>query len=268
MLEKAEKYQKAFERLEEEDPNYLMTIREEAKEDGDDIHEVAWGMDDVEWEKIRIFSKFLKIFYDATMRFSGANYVTSNSFFLELMSIHDTIDLEYEKDSYLLRKMAENMKTKFEKYWENFDNMNHLLYVRLVLDPRYKMRYLEYYFGTLYENQKAVDMAERVKAVLVDLYNTYSQNQVGSSSASAAAQAQGQKPSGSMEGDNSSVVDAKAMRMMGFKKRLSNFDSSNTKSEVDNYLLESCEDVFDDNFDILAWWKVNSPRNRVLSRVA
>ena len=41
MLEKAEKYQKAFERLEEDDPNFLMTIREEAKEEGNDKHEVA-----------------------------------------------------------------------------------------------------------------------------------------------------------------------------------------------------------------------------------
>ena len=198
MLEKAEKYQKAFERLEEDDPNFLMTIREEAKEEGNDRHEVAWGMDDVDWEKIRIFLKFLKIFYDATLQFSGANYVTSNSFFLELMSIHDTIELEHKKDSYLLRKMAGYMKNKFEKYWGNFDNMNHLLYVGLVLDPRYKLRYLEYCFGTLYERQKAVDMAKKVKAFLVDLYNAYTQNQVGSSSASAAAQAQGQKPSGSM----------------------------------------------------------------------
>ena len=51
----------------------------------------------MDWEKIRIFSKFLKIFYDATLRLSGANYVTSNSFFLELMSIHDTIELSMKK---------------------------------------------------------------------------------------------------------------------------------------------------------------------------
>ena len=51
------------------------------------------------------------------------------------MSIHDTIDLEYEKDGYLLRKMAEYMKNEFERYWGNFDNMNHLLYVVLILDP-------------------------------------------------------------------------------------------------------------------------------------
>ena len=143
------------------------------------------------WEKIRIFLKFLKIFYNSTLHFSGANYVTSNSFFLELMSIHDTIELEHEKDGYLLRKKADYMKNKFEKYWGNFDNMNmnHLLYVGLVLDPQYKLRYLEYCFGTLYERQKVVAMARKVKAVLEDLYKSYTQNQVGSSSASATAQA-------------------------------------------------------------------------------
>ena len=111
-------------------------------------------------------------------------------------------------------------------------------------------------------------MAERVKTVLEDLYKSYTHNQVGSSSASAAAQAQCQNLSGSMEGDDSSVVDVKAMRMMGFKKDLKVIESSNTKSEVDKYLLESCEDVIYDNFAILAWWKFNSPRYRVPSRVA
>ena len=40
--------------MKEDDPNFLMTIREEEKEEGNDRHEVAWGMDDVDWEKIRI----------------------------------------------------------------------------------------------------------------------------------------------------------------------------------------------------------------------
>ena len=47
----------------------------------------------------------------------------------------------------------------------------------------------------------------------MSLYDAYTQNQVESSSASATAHAQGQKPSESMERDDSSlVVDVKAMR--------------------------------------------------------
>ena len=55
---------------------------------------------------------------------------------------------------------------------------------------------------------------------------------------------------------------------MGFKKHLKGIDPSNIKSKVDKYLAESCVDVLDEKFDILAWWKVNSPRYHVLSRIA
>lgn len=67
MLEKVEKYQKDFERLEEEVSNYLRTVKEAEKEEGNDVYKVAWGLDDVEWKNIRIFGKYFKIFYDATL---------------------------------------------------------------------------------------------------------------------------------------------------------------------------------------------------------
>ena len=44
-----------------------------------------------------------------------------------------------------------------------------------------------YCLGTLYEEKKATDMAERVKVVLVNFYDAYTKNQVGSSSAGAGA---------------------------------------------------------------------------------
>jgi hypothetical protein len=34
----------------------------------------------VDWERIKIFLKFLKLFYNATMRLSGSLYVTSNMY--------------------------------------------------------------------------------------------------------------------------------------------------------------------------------------------
>ena len=46
------------------------------------------------------------------------------------------------------------MKSKFEKYRENFDNMNHLLYISLVIDSRYKLQYLEYCFGYFVREKK------------------------------------------------------------------------------------------------------------------
>ena len=36
------------------------------------------------------------------------------------------------------------MKEKIAKYWENFSNVNFLLHVSIVLDPRYKMKYVKF----------------------------------------------------------------------------------------------------------------------------
>ena len=40
------------------------------------------------------------------------------------------------------------------------------------------------------------------------------------------------------------------------------------KNEVERYLLEPCEHVDDDDFEILVWWKMNSIKYRVLSHIA
>ena len=68
--------------------------------------------------------------------------------------------------------MVKYMKSKFEKYRENFDNMNHLLYISLVIDSRYKLQYLEYCFGYFVREKKnATNMANRVKDIFLNLYD-------------------------------------------------------------------------------------------------
>nr|POE96256.1 hypothetical protein CFP56_54041 [Quercus suber] len=94
-------------------------------------------------------------------------------------------------------------------------------------------------------------MTDRVTDVLLSLYDAYTQNPLGSSPATAVAQAQVQKPSGSMKRDDYNVVvDVRAMRMMEFKKHLKGIDSSNNKSEVDEYLAEILKMSLATNCDI------------------
>ena len=86
---------------------------------------------------------------------------------------------------------------------------------------------------------------------MLSLYDAYTQNPLGSSPATVAAQAQVQKPSGSMKRDDSNVVvDVRVMKMMGFKKHLKGIDSSNNKSEVDKYLAEIFKMSLATNSDI------------------
>ena len=77
MLETAEKFQKAFDRMYEDDAKFRDYFRDDA----------LGRPDDFDWENVRIFIKFLRLFYNITLKFSGSLYVTSNTFFHEFFSI-------------------------------------------------------------------------------------------------------------------------------------------------------------------------------------
>ena len=112
-----------------------------------------------DWKEVDTLVKFLKIFYNATLRFSGSLYVTSNYFFNELVLIHSKL-INLRKDGdYMVSSMAESMLKKFDKYW-NIEKVNFLLFVAVVLDPRYKLAYVTFWFSRLYENNFTNEMRE------------------------------------------------------------------------------------------------------------
>ena len=81
MLDYALKFVRAFDRLEEEDGHYKLYFCE-ADENGKKPIDPPNYLD---WENVKTFVKFLSIFYKATLRFSGSLFVTSNTYFHELI---------------------------------------------------------------------------------------------------------------------------------------------------------------------------------------
>ena len=147
ILEVAVKFQKAFERYEEADDKYLEHFLEE---DGETRKVLGPPMMD-DWDNANVFVQFLRTFYEVTLKFSLAQHVTSNTFFHEICTIHMRLKELCEKEDSLLSAMAMGMRRKFEKYWGNGDYINCLLFVVVVLDPRYKLDYLKYCFGMIYD---------------------------------------------------------------------------------------------------------------------
>ncbi|PWA35797.1 zinc finger, BED-type [Artemisia annua] len=136
---------------------------------------VVGAPNEEDWENARFFMEYLKIFFNVTKKVSGSKYVTSSLFFGELVTMHATISRMCLQVDEKKRKMALSMKDKYDKYWDNIDNMNFLLHVALVLDPRNKLRYLEYCLGLIYgmKSNKSEEVLERVVSTLTDLYNHY-----------------------------------------------------------------------------------------------
>ena len=169
MLENAEKFEHAFKQMEYEDLEYILHFW-----DGDYDRRPP---NEDDWETCRKFVKFLKLFYNATKRFSGSLYVTSNAFFDEIYMIKRKIDLFSRSEDHFLYSMAKTMKEKFDKYWGSGEDSskkgNVLLYVAVVLDPRKKLDYLNYCLSNLYGENVAKNITDLVKGVLERLYEHY-----------------------------------------------------------------------------------------------
>jgi len=70
--------------------------------------------------------------------------------------------------------MATKMKSKYDKYWGDPDNINPMLFLAVVLDPRFKLKYLKFCFESLYDTQTVAKLVVKVEQILHRLYNHYS----------------------------------------------------------------------------------------------
>ena len=96
-----------------------------------------------DWDNVCNFVKFLKVFYDITIKIYGTFYSTSNLYFQQLCTIQKNV-LEYAQSSDPLMSDIK-MKVKYDKYWGNFEKINQLLFVAVILDPLYKLVVIDYW---------------------------------------------------------------------------------------------------------------------------
>jgi hypothetical protein len=234
MLDVAEKFQGAFELMqEEEEDEHLLDYP------GED------GLGREDWDTIRHLVKFLKKFYDVTLRMSDTLYATSNLHFQVLSSVHEHLKSYCQNGDMLLSNMAQRMKVK---YWGDIEKVNRLLFVAILLDPRYKLAVVEFWFKRDFGTKKANEIVRILRTDIDHLYEQYS------------------KFGGCSNVDETRIWLAKDPSMQLFYEF---WESRNFKfkSEIERYLIEDVETPIA-HFDILSWWKVNFTKFPVLALIA
>jgi hypothetical protein len=77
-------------------------------------------------------------------------YSTSNLFFDILYYVHSCLIEYYESSDHLLSIMVNIMKVKYDKYREDVEKINSLLFVTSLFDPRYKIiEKIKFFFSPL-----------------------------------------------------------------------------------------------------------------------
>ena len=69
----------------------------------------------------------------------------------------------------MISRMAKSMFAKFNSYWAN---VNVVMAVNAILDPRYKMNLLEFYYSNIYGNNSDLEI-EKIKNLCYELLDEY-----------------------------------------------------------------------------------------------
>lgn len=245
MLDVAEKYEVVFEKLEFEDSSYVVFFANTGPPTKKD------------WDNIRAFLTFLKIFYEATRVFSSSLHVSIHTAFHQLADIHDEIHNSAMNLNTILGSMSWEMKGKYDKYWGNLVNINALLYFGVVLDPRYKLGYLRWSFWKMYNSEDGVDI---VKKKLLRMYNWYKSAHEDQNKSSQSSHHAFHVAETSVLAETASHL----ARTNAFKQHLREQNAIDRQNELETYLNEANIDG-EEKFDILFWWKQNSSRFPILS---
>ena len=217
-----------------------------------------------DWDKISSLVKYLKIFYDATLQFSGTKVVTANQPLLWMCTIVGELEKFINSDELLMVSIGTSMKKKFDKYWLKLQDMNKILLIAMVLDPRYKLLYLDFFFPKLQKDKDLVaGMVREVKKIFEKLYYEYVE--ADPLAAQASIDATRPKVDNLVEIDEE---DSHAANMKQFMMLRKEKDVVEIRDEVDKYLLEASEDPANPKFNVLDWWKENCLRYPILSKIA
>ncbi|KAD2805579.1 hypothetical protein E3N88_38956 [Mikania micrantha] len=156
---------------------------------------------DDDWKKVEDVCSFL---YFST-RQQRSEYPTSNLFLSELYGIKETLDSVTLNEDDCMKDMVEVMKIKFDKYW---GSCNLLISVGTVLDPRYKMKLIDFSFKLIYSNDRALEEIQFVHDSLDELFKEYVESHKESNidSSKSATVESGLSGSGSGSGSGASFM--------------------------------------------------------------
>ncbi|KAJ1690355.1 hypothetical protein LUZ63_014510 [Rhynchospora breviuscula] len=240
MLESALPYKSAFHGYALRDPNF------------------EWEPSEEEWASVSKVCNLLKIILDATNILSGTTYPTANLFLVEIFNVKKEICKAYESSDAFLRTMSKPMFEKFDKYWGEVEVV---MAIACILDPRFKLIGVEYTFHELYPANEVKERVNGVTSKLRALYGKYVKELVASK---AAASTSNTVPAAAPT--KPSERSRRMEELMAFVKA-SNANKK-AKSDLEVYLEEPVFLDGEGQFDVLLWWSQNCSKFPTLSKLA
>ncbi|KAJ6813704.1 zinc finger BED domain-containing protein RICESLEEPER 2 [Iris pallida] len=227
-----------------------------------------------DWKKVEIVCTYLKYLYDSANVVMATADPTANIFFQEAWKIQLELTNGISSEDEIVSSTAKEMHEKFDKYWRD---CSLVLAVAVVMDPRFKMKLVEFSFSKLYGE----DAARYVKVVddsIHELYLEYVnqplpltpayEEQHGEANNLICEANNGHSESEVIRPLTPSTPTSAGDGLLDFDIYISEMSvTHSSKSELEQYLEETLLPRIQD-FDILNWWKLNTIKYPTLSKMA
>ncbi|CAL4977192.1 unnamed protein product [Urochloa decumbens] len=225
----------------------------------DDNYNEAPSAED--WKKVEAACTYLKLLYDSAHSIMAAANPTSNLFFHEAWKLQLELTNGTAHEDPVFSSMAKDMHERFDKYWKD---CSLVLAIAVVMDPRFKMKLVEFSYSKIY----GAEAAKYVKVVDDAVHELYKEYVAQPLPLTPAYVEQGEANNGPASANNSQGAPSTGDGLLDFDMYLSEIQSSQpSKSELEQYLDESLTPRIQE-FDILNWWKLNTVKFPTLSKMA
>ncbi|KAH7843434.1 hypothetical protein Vadar_016633 [Vaccinium darrowii] len=213
-----------------------------------------------EWEKVKCICKLVESAEAVARSIFDTKYATANIFLHNLEELRGILFQESVSSDSFTSKVAKKMLRRLDRYLED---MFFVLSIASVMDPRYKMRYIDY----ISSKREASDGNSRSALVLDAVHSIYSDyvNQDLEKEKSVSDSA-----SSDSEEELPRSTDRGGSKNSDWLQEYNQFIESNNKppkSDLDRYLEEPVLSWTQD-FNVLKWWKAESPKYPILSKMA
>lgn len=218
-----------------------------------------WKPSPEEWDLYASIEPILGSLAEVTTAFSGSIYPTANIFYPHIVNVKVALRDACASQDANLKNMGKAMLDKFDKYW---NVKNNAMVLATVLDPRYKLRFIEWCFKKIYATDFEKELAE-VRTELNTLYDKFEKEHREKMAAS-----KGRSLRASSSVSTSDINKSLPSVSSNFQSYLQSSSEDASKSEMLLYLDERNEDLANKAFDLLVWWKLNAHRYPVVSMMA
>jgi hypothetical protein len=213
-----------------------------------------------DWEVAKDICEKLEVFYSVTKLFSGTTYPTANEYFPMLCELKMELNEWIVSPNELIKLMASKMLEKFNGYWSV---VNGIMCIAAILDPRYKMKIMEYYYQQVYGRIRGSEEIEKIKKIFFDLLAEYGSENLDE-------EASCSQPPSSMEIVSHDFVQNRLRKFDSFVSNTTNKRNKKSESVVEEFDTYIKEGVLkrSEIFDILGWWNHNGLKYPTLQRLA